>query len=140
MEVEFGFENLIAWKKARAFKIMIARIARNFPASEEYKLRSQILKSSRSITALLAEGYGRFSYPDQLHFCIQARGSLSETINHLIDAFDENYIDEKTLEEFKVKGKEVELILNGYMRWLKKQKQQLDLSHPKKSTTRKPNN
>ncbi len=81
------------------------------------------------------------TYADQLHFCIQARGSLSETINHLIDACDENFIDEKTLNDYKEKGKEIELIINGYIRWLKIQK--LDVPIPNKKTitkNRKPAN
>ena len=39
---------------------------------------------------------------------------MSETINHLIDAFDEGYIAEEKLNYFKEKGKEIERLLNGY--------------------------
>ena len=52
-------------------------------------MTDQVKRSVRSINANIAEGHGRFTYPDQIHFCIMARGSLSETINHLIDALDE---------------------------------------------------
>ncbi|MFX5684489.1 four helix bundle protein, partial [Acinetobacter baumannii] len=83
-------------------------LTKYFPPEEKFKLIDQIIRSSRSINSLIAEGHGRFSYPDQIHFCIQARGSLAETINHLIDAFDEAYITNEQLETFKTSGKEIE--------------------------------
>ncbi|HEY5772069.1 MAG TPA: four helix bundle protein [Chitinophagaceae bacterium] len=121
-EIKFGFEQLELWKKAREFKNEVAKEARTWPAEEKFKLIDQIIRSSRSINALLAEGHGRFTFADQLHFCIQARGSLSETINHLIDAFDENYIKEEMLNYLKTKGKEIERLLNGYIIYLRNQR------------------
>jgi len=121
-EIKFGFEQLELWKKVREFKKEVSKEARRWPVEEKFKLMDQIIRSSRSINALLAEGHGRFTFADQLHFCIQARGSLSETINHLIDAFDEEYITEERLNYFKEKGKEIERMLNGYINYLRNQK------------------
>ena len=59
---------------------------------------------------------------DQIHYCVQARGSLTETINHLIDAFDEGYISAEQLNGMKQKGKELERILNGYLIFLRKKR------------------
>jgi four helix bundle protein len=78
-------------------------------------LSDQIIRSSRGINATIAEGHGRFTYKDQLHFCVIARGSLSETYNHLIDALDCRYITEEKLIYFKMKIDEVERLLNGYI-------------------------
>lgn len=121
-EIKFGFEQLELWKKVREFKNELANEARKWPAEEKFKLIDLIIRSSRSINALLAEGHGRFTFADPLHFCIQARGSLSETINHLIDAFDETYITEEQLNYFKEKGKEIERMLNGYINYLRNQR------------------
>jgi four helix bundle protein len=121
--IEFGFENLDLWKKVRQFKKDIKEETKNFPSDEKYRLTDQLIRSSRSINSLLAEGHGRFTYADQIHFCIQARGSLSETINHLIDAFDENYILEEKLNRYKSQGKEIERLLNGYINYLRSQKE-----------------
>jgi len=118
----FGFEELELWKKARDFKKEVRRIAKLFPAEEKYRLTDQITRSSRSINALVSEGHGRFTYPDQIHYCIQARGSLTETINHLIDAFDEEYVSQEILQLYKQKGKEVERLLNGYLVFLRKKR------------------
>jgi four helix bundle protein len=121
-EIKFGFENLELWKKVREFKNEVAKEARTWPSEERFKLTDQVIRSSRSINALLSEGHGRFTFPDQLHFCIQARGSLSETVNHLIDAFDEKYISEETLNYYKTKAKEIERLLNGYITYLRGQR------------------
>lgn len=118
----FGFEDLELWKKVRLFKIQISELVRTFPSEEKFRLVDQLLRSSRSINALISEGHGRFTYPDQIHFCIQARGSLSETVNHLIDAFDENYITEEQLLTWKEKAKEIERVLNGYISFLRKRR------------------
>ena len=88
----FGFEELDLWKKVREFKKEVCKEARGFPPEEKFKLTDQTIKSSRSINALISEGHGRFTYPDQIHYCIQARGSLSETINHMIYDFYDGYI------------------------------------------------
>jgi four helix bundle protein len=115
-----GFTELEVWKKARTLKNEIKVLADTFPPDEKYRLYDQLIRSSRSTTANIAEGHGRFTYKDQLHYCIIARGSLSETLNHVIDAFDCNYITEAELLSFKSKIEEVERILNGYITFLRK--------------------
>jgi len=121
-EIKFGFEQLELWKKVREFKNEVSKEARKWPAEEKFRLTDQVIRSSRSINTLLSEGHGRFTFADQLHFCIQARGSLSETVNHLIDAFDEKYISEETLNYYKTKAKEIERLLNGYITYLRGQR------------------
>ena len=120
----FGFKNLILWQKARELKIEITQLTKKFPNDERYRLTDQVIRSSRSVNALISEGHGRFTYPDQIHYCIQARGSLSETINHLTDAFDEEYITTEEINHFKTIGKELERLLNGYLDFLRKKQKE----------------
>lgn len=51
-----------------------------------------------------------------------ARGSLCEALNQVVTATDENYIDIKTLEEFRNKFNSTKAILNGYINYLKNAK------------------
>ncbi len=118
----FGFEELELWKKVRGFKNDIQKLALQFPQEGKFRLNDQLIRSSRSINSLITEGHGRFTYPDQIHYCIQARGSLSETIKHLFDAFDEAYITDIVLVNFKKQGKETERMLNGYIIFLRKKR------------------
>ncbi|MCY7311554.1 MAG: four helix bundle protein [Chitinophagaceae bacterium] len=119
---QFGFETLALWKKVREFKNEVSKEARKLPPEEKFRLTDQLIRSSRSINALISEGHGRFTYPDQIHYCVQARGSLTETINHLIDSLDEGYISQEKLNQFRLKRKEIERLLNGYLIFLRKKR------------------
>ena len=71
---------------------------------------------------MIAEGHGRFTYPDQIHYCIQARGSLTETVNHLLDALDDEYITSEQLNVLKTSAREIERLINGYLVFLRKKR------------------
>lgn len=115
-----GFEELEAWKKAREIKKEIFELAKSFPPEEKFRLTDQIVRSIRSAHSQISEGHGRRTFPDRLRFCIIARGSLSETLNHLIDANDCTYISNDVLIYYRKKLAETERILNGYIAWLEK--------------------
>jgi four helix bundle protein len=116
-----SFTELEVWKKMRLLKIKIEKTIRAFPPEEKFQLTSQIIRSARSVNACIAEGHGRFTFPDRINFCMIARGSLSETYNHLIDAYDCEYISLEKLKELKNEIVEVERILNGFINWLRQQ-------------------
>ena len=115
------FEELEAWKAARELRESLSTVTRNFPVEEKYRLTDQTIRASRSVTANIAEGFGRFHYQENIQFCRQARGSLSETLEHLICALDEKYIDRETYENNKKLIERCWKVLNGYISYLKKQ-------------------
>lgn len=119
-----NFEELEAWKLAREVRNEIAILVKKFPAEEKYRLIDQIIRSSRSATANIAEGYGRFHYQENIQFSRQARGSITETLDHLICACDNSYIDEAVLTDFKTKINHSVKVLNGYIAYLKKRKEE----------------
>jgi four helix bundle protein len=117
-----SFEELEAWKECRKLRQMIAILVKSFPEYEKFILTDQILRSSKSGCANISEGHGRYHYQENIQFCRIARGSLSETHNHLTDALDEKYI---TNEEFEIHVNQLKLctrLLNGYINYLEKQK------------------
>lgn len=113
------FTELELWKNAREFKIEIELLTKSFPPDEKYRLTDQIIRSVRSINANIAEGHGKYGYPDQIKYCINARGSLSETLNHLIDAYDCHYITKDQLVLLEEKYAGVMRLLNGYINYLR---------------------
>lgn len=115
-----NFTDLEVWKKGRVLKNEIKELTNSFPPEEKFRLTDQLIRSSRSVIATIAEGHGRFTYKDQLHFCIMARGSLSETFNHIIEAFDCKLITQEQLIYYKEKIGEVHKLLNGYISFLRK--------------------
>ena len=82
----------------------------------------QFVTAADSISANIAEGYGRFHYLDNIKFCRDARGSLNETLDHLTVAFDEKYINEERLIQLNQQFEKVLKLLNGYIGYLKQQK------------------
>ena len=89
-------------------------MTKRFPPEEKYRLTDQIIRSSRSIGNNIAEGYGRFHYQDNIRFCIMARGSLSEILDHLMIALDEKIIIEETMLSFQTEYDSCLRLLNGY--------------------------
>lgn len=122
-----NFTDLEVYKECRQLRMLISSLAKKaFPNDEKYKLVDQIIRSSRSITANIAEGYGRYYYKENIQFCRTSRASLSETLEHLITAFDEKYISESQLIELKTKIDTCGRLINGYINFLKKQQKPKD--------------
>jgi four helix bundle protein len=117
-----SFTELEVWKQSRKIRMWIKDLTKRFPTEEKYRLADQIIRSSRSIGNNIAEGHGRFHYQDNIRFCIMARGSLSETLDHLIIAFDDKLINEEELQSFKAEYESCLKLLNGYIQYLKKKK------------------
>ena len=117
-----NFEYLEVWKECRMLRKDVSLLVKGFPIEEKFRLNDQLIRASRSVTANIAEGHGRFHYQENTQFCRQARGSLSEIVDHLICAFDEGYLTENHLIEFKVQIEKCMKLLNGYISFLQKQK------------------
>jgi four helix bundle protein len=117
-----NFTDLEVYQQCRQLRIVVSILTKSaFPLEEKYKLTDQVLRSSRSVTANIAEGHGRFYYKENIRFCRVSRGSLHETLEHLITAFDEKYITNDQLLELKTKIDTCGRLLNGYINFLKKQ-------------------
>jgi four helix bundle protein len=119
-----GYKELECYKQARLLRIFISELVVKFPVHEKFKLISQVVDSSRSVTRNIAEGYGRFTYSDTRNFFIISRGSVTETIEHLSIAFDEKYITDEELKAGEEKCESVFRLINGYISYLDKVKQQ----------------
>ncbi|MBL4887277.1 MAG: four helix bundle protein [Flavobacteriaceae bacterium] len=118
-----SFEELACWKEARNLRNFVRNlIIKNFPNSERFELTSQIKRSARSVGNNIAEGFGRYNFQENIQFCRIARGSLNETLDHAIIALDESYISKEDLKELRVIHDKTLLILNGYIKYLKGQK------------------
>ncbi|MCV9386210.1 four helix bundle protein [Reichenbachiella ulvae] len=107
------FEELEAWKLARQLKLEIKELVRGFSSDEKYRLVDQLIRCSRSVGANIAEGFGRFHYKENSKFCRNARGSLMEILNHIIDAHDEGYINQESMMHYRSKILHANKVLNG---------------------------
>jgi len=122
------FEDLDVWKVCRALRVAVADLVDTLPREEKYRLADQLLRASRSVTANLAEGYGRFHYAENVQFARQARGSLYELIDHLSVAYDEKFISSETFQGKQEEALRAVTVVNGFIRYLTKAKANLAIN------------
>ena len=113
------FEDLEVYKAAREFRKAMYAVSRLLPDFERYELGRQIRRASVSLTNNMAEGHGRFHYPDQIRFFLHSRGSLEELVDDLNVCFDENYLSSDEVAKLKEQARGVLNLVNGYLRYLR---------------------
>jgi four helix bundle protein len=116
------FTDLETRQFARRLRKELFRVVQSFPPEERYSLASQIKRAAISVTANLAEGFGRYSYQENIQFCRQSRGSLYELRDHLTTALDAGYISEEKYLELDAQAISAIRLVNGYIRATKKLK------------------
>ena len=117
-----NLEDLNIYKAAKELRKKVYQLVSTFPKDEKYRLTDQLIRSTRKCPANIAEGYGRFHYQENTQYCRIARGSLTETLDHLSCAQECNYIDAKTYAEFSEETLTLIKMINGYIRYLQRQK------------------
>lgn len=122
--MSYTFENLEVYKSAREFRKKIYKLIKNLPDEEKFNLASQMRRAATSLTNNIAEGHGRYHYQENIQFCRQSRGSLSELIDDLNICLDEQYFPEDYLNNLKQEAYDINKRLNGYISYLKKRKQE----------------
>jgi four helix bundle protein len=110
------FKDLDVWQVARELRTEMYKVARTLPDFEKFALGTQIRRAASSVTANIAEGFGRFSYQENAQFCRQARGSVFELRDHLTTCVDQGYITTKEGERLDTIAQRAAQLLNGYLR------------------------
>lgn len=87
------FEDINVWQKSRKLVGKIYEVTTYGQFAKDYDLRSQIRRSSVSIAANIAEGFGRRSDKAFVNFLNISKGSASETQSHLYIAHDLRYLN-----------------------------------------------
>lgn len=119
-----NLEKLEAWRKAQEFCLRIYReVLPLLPSEEKWNLGQQLRRSALSIPANVAEGHGRFYYQDNVRFCYNARGSLEESLSHLVIAHKMNYMPAVLFDSLVTDGEHLTQLINGYIGYLKRSKQ-----------------
>jgi four helix bundle protein len=119
-----SLETLEVWRKSKEFSLRVYReVLPLLPSEEKWNLNQQLRRSSSSIPANIAEGYGRFYYQETIRFCYTARGSLEETLSHLVLCFELRYIPNELFNSLEEDGERLTQLINGYIGYLKRSKQ-----------------
>lgn len=78
-----SFRDMPVWQRAMDVAVKVHAVTDALPRKEDYGLTSQIRRSALSISANIAEGFGRKHALDKINFYLHSRGSLTETQSHL---------------------------------------------------------
>ena len=113
------FTDLIVWQKAHGVVLSVYQLTKKFPAEEVFGLSAQLRRAAVSITSNIAEGFGRMSAKEKVHFYLFAYGSLLEIINQLIIAKDLKYLSVDTFSKLFESSMEIHKMLNGLIYSLK---------------------
>lgn len=107
------FKKLLAYQKSFDLAMTIFELSKSFPKEETYSLTDQIRRSSRSVSANIAESYRKRRYPK--HFISKltdADGENSETNTWLDFALACNYIQNEDYTKCVNEGKEIGKLIN----------------------------
>jgi four helix bundle protein len=105
------FRQIRVWVKAHELTLEIYKITIRFPREELYGLTSQLRRSSASIPANIAEGYGRGGNVELARFLQIGMGSAYEVEYHALLARDLNLIETKNYQKLQNQIVEVKRML-----------------------------
>lgn len=111
--VKMNHKNLRVYKEAKELVILVYQLLRKFPHEEQYALCDQLRRAVISIPSNIAEGMGRVSHKEQIHFLEIAFGSLMEVGAQMDVATDLGYISAQELELTELKIDALAAMLSG---------------------------
>ena len=94
---------------------MVYKITGKFPESERYSMIDQMRRSASSVTANIAEGFGRHSYKEKVQFYYLAKGSLTELMNYILIARDVGYLSDEDFIILSDKADLTSRLLHGFI-------------------------
>ena len=107
------FQDLLAYKRSFALVMKIFQISKSFPVEEKYSLTDQIRRSSRSVSANIAEAYRKRRYPKNfISKLTDSDAENSETQTWLEFALACKYIQQGHFDEFVKESEEVGKLIN----------------------------
>lgn len=117
-----NFKDLIAWQKSHLLVLDIYTATKQFPKDEMFGLTNQLRRAAVSIISNIAEGFGRRTVADRVHFYDMARASLHEVQAQLLVAHDVGYLADDMHEMLDEHSIECHKLLTGLINKTKGEK------------------
>lgn len=114
------YTDLEVWKETRKLANHIYELTKFFPKEEQFGLTNQIRRAAVSIPSNIAEGCGRQTAKDTIHFLHISRGSLYEVETQCFVAMDQNYITKESFENIFSSIQICKRLLNGFINYYRK--------------------
>ena len=118
---KFAYEELEVWNKAVDFAVKVIDVVEDaFDKRKHYRLLDQIEACSTSVAMNLAEGKGRYSKKEFIHYLYISRGSLYETMTLLEILRRKKWISDDNFKDIEAQGKEIVAMIKGLINSIKK--------------------
>ena len=117
---KFVLEDLDVYNLSNELADEIWNVVINWNFLAQDTVGKQVIRSSDSIAANIAEGYGRYFYKENRQFCFYSRGSILETKTWLKKAKNRSLINEEQYNNLFSKLELIHLKLNAYMKFIGK--------------------
>ncbi len=122
-----GYMKLDTWQRGMDLFAMAFRLSAEV---SDFKLTSQFRDATQTVSANIAEGYGRRSLPEYLQFFYTAKGSLAEALTRAIGLRTVKLVSDDEFESFDSLHYEVEnKLLDSSNRWKRSAKQATGTTH-----------
>lgn len=110
------FTDLVAWKEAHQLVLDVYILTKKFPKDERFGLISQMRRCATSMTANIAEGFGRQGRQEKIQFYTIACGSTIELQDHLLTSCDLSYMSESERDGLISRAVTVNKLINGLIK------------------------
>ncbi len=118
--MDYTLEKLEVYQLAESFSDDIWQLVNGWNGFQRDTIGKQIVRSADSISANIAEGYGRYYYKESRQFFFYSRGSLQETKSWLSKCKRRNIIDIDKADKLATEAEKILAKLNGYIRFVAK--------------------
>ena len=113
------YRDLRVWQKAYAVALGLHRDTAGFPTEERFELARDLRRTSRSLISNIAEGSGRRTLPEQIHFLNIASGSASELECQVLLAAELGYLESGLARDYLRRISDIRRMLYGMMKALR---------------------
>lgn len=117
-----NYKELNIWKRSIKMAVDVYKIVSVFPASERYELTSQIKRAVVSIASNIAEGAGRNSNNEFVHFLGIANGSSFELTTQIIISAELGLVTYEKINPVLSELDEIQKMMYAFMETLKNQR------------------
>ena len=110
------FEDLICWQKSRIMVNNIYSITKSGHLSKDFGLKDQLRRAAVSSMTNIAEGFARYHRKEFIRFLDISQSSSMEVKSLLYIVFDQNYLDDKTVNNLQNDAEEVHAVTMGLLK------------------------
>jgi len=118
--MDYTLENLEVYVMAEQFGDEIWDLTEGWNIFKKDTIGKQMVRSADSVSANIAEGYGRFYYKESQQFYFYSRGSLQETKSWLGKCKRRKLASDEKCDELMQKAETILIKLNAFIKFLSK--------------------